>query len=234
MGKDKPGVFGRLRRAISGTLSDAVDSMSDPGQEVALMLDDLAAQLEQAQADLRQALVDRKVMERKLDEARKTSESWRARAEQAVRLADDKLARAALERRADAAREVGELEVGLAEQHRLVEEMTAGIKTSRAKLKALNQRRGTLMAQARAARRGVAPGAELGQGAASRLDEIEHKIAALEAYNEVVREVDGGRVQEAEIDARLAELDGRSAVDDELEALKAKMRGRGALPGAED
>ena len=38
---DKPGLFSRFKRAISSTLNDAVDAVTDPGQEIALMLDDL-------------------------------------------------------------------------------------------------------------------------------------------------------------------------------------------------
>lgn len=229
MSNDKPGMFGRLKRAISGTLSDAVDSISDPGQELALMLDDLATQIKQAEVDLKQGLVDKKVMERKLEEARKSEEQWTKRAEQAVKVGDDTLARAALERKAEISTEIRDAEVALVQQTKTVEEMGASIKESKKKLKVLNARRGTLMAQARAAKKGESLGSEFGSGAVSRLDEIEGKIAALEAYNEVMSETDGGRIEEAEIDAKLAALDERSAVDDELEALKAKMKAKGAL-----
>lgn len=234
MSNSKPGLFGRLKRAISGTLNEAVDSLSDPGQELALLLDDLAAQIKQAEADLKQGMVDKKVMERKLEEAQKKLEGWETRAEQAVKLGDDSLARAALERKAEVAQEVEDSKVALVQQTKLVEEMAVSIKESKKKLKALNQRRGTLMAQARAAKKGETIGSDFGSGAAGRLDEIEGKIAALEAYNEVMSETDGGRIEEASIDAKLAELDEKSAVDDELEALKAKMKAKAALTEAKD
>lgn len=234
MSSSKPGMFGRLKRAISGTINDAVDSISDPGQELALLLDDLATQIKEAEKDLKQGLVDKKVMERKLEESEKNVESWTKRAEQAVKLGDDTLARAALERKGELEREHEDAKVALVQQTRLVEDMAVGIKESKKKLKSLNQRRGTLMAQARAAKKGEAIGADFGSGAASRLDEIEGKIAALEAYNEVLAETDGARMEEAAIDAKLAALDERSAVDDELEALKAKMRAKGALKEADE
>ncbi len=234
MSNDKPGLFGRLKRAISGTLSDAVDSISDPGQELALLLDDLATQIQKAEGDLKQGLVDKKVMERKLEESRKNQESWTKRAEQAVKLDDDKLARAALERKGEISQEITDAELALAQQTKVVEEMRVSIKESKQKLRVLNQRRGTLMAQARAAKKGESLGTEFGTGAVSRLDEIEGKIATLEAYNEVMSESEGSRVEEAEIDAKLAALDEKSAVDDELEALKAKMKAKGALPEAKE
>jgi phage shock protein A len=229
MSSSKPGMFGRLKRAISGTINDAVDSISDPGQELALLLDDLATQIKEAEKDLKQGLVDKKVMERKLEDSEKSVANWTTRSEQAVKLGDDKLARAALERKGELTQEHEDAKVALAQQAQLVEDMGAGIKESKKKLKALNQRRGTLMAQARAAKKGEALGSDFGTGAASRLDEIEGKIAAIEAYNEVLQETDGARMEEAAIDAKLAALDDRSAVDDELDALKAKMKAKGAL-----
>src|SRR5690348_157379 len=98
---DKPGLFGRLRNSISSTLNSAVDAVSDPGQEVALMLDDLATQIQQAEKDLHQAVVDRKVMERKIEELAKNEKEWEKKAETALRLGDENLARQALKRKSE-------------------------------------------------------------------------------------------------------------------------------------
>ena len=65
------------------------------------MLDDLGHQITHAEKDLKQAVVDRKVQERKLDEARKKESEWTTRAEQALGLGDEQLARAALGRRTE-------------------------------------------------------------------------------------------------------------------------------------
>jgi phage shock protein A len=101
--------------------------------------------------------------------------------------------------------------------------MQQHIKQSKAKLKSLNLRRGSLMAQARAAKAGVAPGTLSDGGTFNRLDEIEHKIASLEALNEVSAELDDS-AKEAELEAKLASLAGDDELDDELAKLKAKMQ----------
>lgn len=227
----KPGFFKRLKNVISTGLNDAVDSVSDPGQELALMLDDLGAQIKQAEKDLHQAMVDRKMMERKIERLAKDEANWQGRAEQALKLGDDTLARAALERRGELAQEKKDAELAHLDQVKLVEDMKVHIKESKQKLKALNLRRGSLMAQARAAKRGDSTGAADTAGTGNRLDAIETKIAELEASNEVASEMRGDRVADAEIEARLRALDtgGGSAVDDELEALKAKLAAKGAL-----
>lgn len=228
---DKPGLFGRLRNSISSTLNSAVDAVSDPGQEVALMLDDLATQIQQAEKDLHQAVVDRKVMERKIEELAKNEKEWEKKAETALRLGDENLARQALKRKSEISAMLAETKQAHAEQSALVESMTKHVTESKKKLKMLNLRRGSLMAQARAAKRGVMPGQVSDGGTLGRLDEIEQQIAALEALNEVNAEM-SSEVQEAEIDAKLAALGGAdtSAVDDELAALKARMKAQQSLP----
>jgi phage shock protein A len=219
----KPGFFSRMRRAISSTVDDAMDSMSDPGQELALMLDDLASEIKQAEKDLKQAVVERKMMERKIAELDKKEQGWVARAEQAVKLGDETLARAALERKVEIAAERKEMEAALVEQTKLVEDMGEHIARSKKRLKSLNLRRGTLMAQARAAKQGGQSAASVGMAQSSRIDAIEDKIAALEAFNEVHAETAGAEAEEARIDAELRKLEGQSELDDELAALKAKI-----------
>lgn len=233
---DKPGLFSRIRKSVSGALNDAVDAVSDPGQEVALMLDDLAAQIGEGEKDLKQAVVDRKMMERKVEELHKSEKDWHARAEQALKLGDETLARDALRQKGDYSMQVRETEAALVEQRNLVDSMHDHIKQSKAKLKSLNLRRGSLMAQARAAKAGVAPGQLSDGGTFSRLDDIEHKIASLEALNEVSAEMSGSAAKEAEIDAKLQDLAGESELEDELAALKAKMAsaGKNQLPPSKD
>lgn len=229
---NKPGLFGRLKQAITSTLSDAVEAVSDPGQEIALMLDDLADQVKKSELDLKQAIVDQKMMERKLEQMRKDDAAWQARAEQAINIGDDVLARAALLRKTEIAAEVAGLDEGVVLQRKLVEDLRVGINASKAKLKALNLRRGSLMAQARAAKSsGGTTNMPNDGGAGVRMDAIEDKIARLEALNEVAAESADGRINEAQIDAKLSALEGKSEVDDALEALKTKMRAKALEEG---
>jgi phage shock protein A len=229
MSDKRPGLLGRLKNSISSTLTSAVDAVSDPGQEVALMLDDLATQIQQAERDLHQAVVDRKVMERKVETLAKDETEWQRKAETALRLGDENLARQALRRKGDISINLTETRTALTEQSNLVDAMSRHVTESKRKLKMLNLRRGSLMAQARAAKRGVMPGQLSDGGTLGRLDEIEQQIAALEALNEVNAEL-SSEVQDAELDAKLASLEGDTGVDDELAALKARMKAQQSLP----
>lgn len=231
---ERPGLLGRLKRAISATLNDAVEAVSDPGHEIALMLDDLADQIKQAERDLHQAVVDAKVMDRKLAEATKSEADWGKRAEQALRLGDEALARAALLRRGEVAAEKRATEETLVQHRQLIEDMKSGIAAAKSKHKTLNLRRGSLIAQARAHKKGLsAGGLAAGGRAGDRLGEIEDKIAQLEALNEVAAEDMSARAEEAAIDAKFARLAGEGGgdVDDALAALKAKIGANKALSG---
>ncbi len=228
MSTSKPGLFSRLKRAISSSLTDAVDAVSDPGQEVALMLDDLAAQLKHAEKDLQQMVVERKMLEKKLETLVADETSWQQRAERALGLGDETLARAALQRKTEITTERTTAEQAIADQRQVIEDMQSQIREGQSKWKTLNLRRGTLMARARAAKRGGTSG--LTSQAGSRMGDIEGRIAQLEAMNELAQEDIGGRAQEAAVDAKLAALDGDSKVDDALEQLKAKLKNQSALP----
>lgn len=232
---NKPGLFSRIKNTISSALNDAVDAVSDPGQEVALMIDDLKTQIQESEKDLRQAIVDRKMLERKIVELEASEKEWQSKAEQALKLGDEELARAALRRKGDYSMQIQEAKVGLAEQSKLAETMQKQIKEAKAKHKSLDLRRGSLMAQARAAKKGVSPGTLSDGGTLSRLDDIENKINQLEALNEVHAELDGDAAKEAEIDAKLADLGGDAELDDELAKLKAKMANpQKSLPEGDD
>lgn len=236
---DKPGIFGRIKRSISSALNDAVDAVSDPGQEIALMLDDLAEQIKQSERDLHQTIVDHKVMEKKIEGVIKSEAEWERRAEQAVRLGDETLARAALQRKVELSAEKAACQETLVEQRALIESMRSGLATAKSKHKQLNLRRGTLIAQARAAKKGSTPSGSIaaGGGAGARMDAIENRIAELEALNEVHAETLDSAAAEASIDAQLAALSrdsGVSEVDDALEALKAKMRAQQAIGDGKD
>ncbi|MCA9688245.1 MAG: PspA/IM30 family protein [Nannocystaceae bacterium] len=229
----KPGIFSRLKNSISSTLSDAVEAVSDPGQEVALMLDDLAAQIKKSEVDLRQAMVDYKVMERKREQIEKDESAWQARAEQAVKISDDTLARAALRRKGEISTEKRILDESMVEQRKLVESMRDGLKEARSRHKSLNLRRGSLMAQARAAKKGQDLSTEIasGGGAAARLNAIEDKISQLEALNEVNSAELSEKAAEVELESQFSKLDAVDELDDELASLKAKLNSKAITDG---
>ncbi len=230
----KEGFFSRLRRVISGAASDAVDAVRDPGSEIALAIDDLRAEIQKAEKDLKTALVERKVMERKVEELRGEVDGWQQRAERAVAAGDEELARAALRNKQDVTERLRATEEALAEQRALVERMKSEIDAAKRRWKTLDLRRGTLMAQARAQKAGLSSGGTGGDDPLSRLSAIESKISEMEAMQEVAAELSEDEREAAAVDAKFADLERDRGLDDELEALKARMRGERALPKGDE
>ena len=230
MSSKKPGLFSRLKTSISSALNDAVDAVSDPGQEVALMLDDLRDSLQKAEGDLKQGLVDRKMMEKKIEKLEVDEKAWQKRAEQALTLGDEALARAALEKKKEISAQLTATKSDLVQQKNYVDDLAGEIKRGKAKYKTLNLKRGTLVAQARAHKTSQGAG-DFGAGVAtSRISDIEAKIATIEAMNEVHAEMEGLTADEVEMDRKLAALDtGTDELDDELAALKKKLGVQPAL-----
>ncbi len=226
----KEGFFSRLRKAISGAASDAVDAVRDPGSEIALAIDDLAAEIKKAEKDLKTALVERKVMERKVEELQAEVDAWQGRAERALAAGDEELARAALRNKQDVVMRLDATKEALAEQRALVERMKAEIDAAKRRWKSLDLRRGTLMAQARAQKTQLRGGGVTGEEPLSRLAAIEARISEMEAMQEVAAELSEDEAGAAEVAAKFADLERDAGLDAELEALKAKMRGERALP----
>ncbi len=230
----KEGFFSRLRKAISGAASDAVDAVRDPGSEIALAIDDLAAEIKKAEKDLKTALVERKVMERKVEELQAEVDAWQGRAERALAAGDEELARAALRNKQDVVMRLDATKEALAEQRALVERMKAEIDAAKRRWKSLDLRRGTLMAQARAQKTQLRGGGVTGEEPLSRLAAIEARISEMEAMQEVAAELSEDEAGAAEVAAKFADLERDAGLDAELEALKAKMRGERALPEGDE
>lgn len=227
MSNSKPGLFGRLRRSISSQLNSVVDGLTDPGQEVALLIDDLAEQIKVAQGNLRQALVDQKVMEKKLAGLESSAKDWGKKAEQALKIGDESLARAALEQKKEVELKRQTVKEALDEQARTVDTMKVEIDRSTARHKELSLKRGTLMAQARANKQAEESGSAADSG--SGLADIEAKIDAMEAMHEAHAELSADKEREAQVAQQFEELEQQSEVEDELAALKAKLAGQKAL-----
>lgn len=204
-----------------------MDGLTDPGQEVALLIDDLADQIKVAQGNLRQALVDQKVMEKKLAGLDASVEDWGKKAEQALRIGDESLARAALEQKKEVEEKRLTVKEALADQERTVDTMRAEIDRSTARHKELSLKRGTLMAQARANKQAEETGSTADAG--SGLADIEAKIDAMEAMHEAHAELSADKEREAQVAQQFEELEQKSEVEDELAALKAKLAGQKAL-----
>ena len=94
-------ILGRLSNLIKSNLNSAVDKLSDPAKEVDLLITEMEEELVKLRGELRDALVQEKLAQKRVDEAYRNVQKWQEHAERAVRAGEDDLAKEALMRQAD-------------------------------------------------------------------------------------------------------------------------------------
>lgn len=218
-------VLSRLSTLLKSNLNDLVDGMQDPAKEFDQLVRDLEESAREARGEVAAALADEKRLVKQQERLRDEAGEWEARAEQALRVGDEALARAALVRKAEKDAEQAELARALQEQKVHVDQLVAALKALDARVEQVKLRQGTLRERARAAR---GPGASplSGQTKAFRdFDRMAHKIDAMEAAAGLDDALDPGAAARREADARLATLAEEARLDEALAALKKKLDG---------
>lgn len=215
------GIFDRFSRLIKSNATSAIDSLQDTAKEV----DQLVLEMEQAQKRAQKETLEQmaaaKLARTRLEGAERELSLWEGRAEEAVRQADDELARQALLR-------AGEAREAVAGARRELQEATATTAAQQEALKRIDQRlrevkarKGTILAK-------VALGKQQGlrTGSLDDFDRMADRIEGSESSGEAeveLAEVLGRGPADAQVDAKLARLDG-AGVEDRLAALKKKIQ----------
>ena len=157
------GILGRLSTLIKSNVNDAIDGMQDPAKEIDQMVRDMEDSARQARAEVAQCMGDEKRMQKRLAAVDGEIKTWTDRAEAAVRVGDDTLAKEALRRRAEKEAERAETQKSLQEQGVYVDQLAMALKALEARVKDVKLRQGTLREKARSAK-GVSPLAGQGVG----------------------------------------------------------------------
>jgi phage shock protein A len=196
------GVLDRMRSALAGTIAEIEEARRA------------------ATAELIGLRAGEKVMAARARELAAEADEWQHRAERAVRIDDDALAREALARRRWVIAELGQIQADRDQQARVVVEMLRGRRELEAALQRLKLHEGSVAAGLAAARTGATPLAAEGE-VWDRLDEAERRIE---------EESIVGELSEGEIDAtdlaqqKVTDLERAMRGEDALAELKRKMK----------
>lgn len=178
-------ILGRLSNLIKSNLNSAVDKLSDPAKEVDLLITEMEEELVKLRGELRDALVQEKLAQKRVDEAYRNVQKWQEHAERAVRAGEDDLAKEALMRQADGETKLQTAEGTLAEHSRIVAKLHSDLRGGEAKLTEIKGKREALKSRARAAHKQTT-----GEGSAfdrfsALVAEIEDKENQAEAMAEI-------------------------------------------------
>jgi phage shock protein A len=237
------GIFDRMGKVISSNMNALLDKAEDPKKNIDLIVEEMKDQIRQARKELVEAVAAEKVLRKKVEDLDADVEKWERRAELALKVNDEKLAREALVQKKRVVTDRDRAEALRAEQRATVITMKGELDRIEAKQKELEVKKGTIAAQVKQARGGGGAeglGAKSPGGAFAEFrrmeDQIDTQVAEVAAHREVDDALRDGRMDADDLESKFAQLEGRGGgggssdkpggpeIDDELAALKKKIR----------
>lgn len=234
-----------MGRAISANFNSLIDRLEDPRKSVEQTVLEMREQIRAARQEVVRAVAAEKQLRSKVEGLDKEVEKWEKRAELAVARNDDGLAREALLQKRRLIAERDRAEALRAEQRGAALEMKQELERMEQKVKEVEARKGTIVAQVQQSRAGGGAeglGARPGGGAFEEFRRMEEQIEGVEAAVEVQRELDEvlnprgpTGLSPAEVEAKFRALEAgltdtepsspeKSEVDQELDQLKKRIR----------
>ncbi len=239
------GIFDRMSKVISSNVNTLLDKAEDPKKSVDLMIEQMHDQLRKGRQDVVSAVAAEKQLRTKIQELDDEVAKWQRRAELAMKASDEPLAREALLQKNRVVSERDRAEALRAQQRGIALRMKDDLERADAKLKELEARKGTIVAQYMQARagggaQGLGANAPAGSTAFDDFQRMEEKIERADLETEAMREVQDaldpgkarGGMSRDEVEAQFEKLESGTgaasnadaAIDDELNRLRTKVR----------
>lgn len=216
-------IFERLRRITQANVHHVLDKMESPEK----MLKDSIRTMEDALKEAKQAAADYaltlKKAEKEQEQLKRLRAEWQHKAEEAVRLGDDHLARTALQEKGKAEERAKSLQPSIDERGKRYGELRENLAKLQDQLKEAQIKLSDLQSRKQAASAQKTFDQHLGKaagGAASGFDKFESDVIQSEAEAEIEHDLKGIGDAEAGLSEKAAELQ----VDAELEELKKRLK----------
>lgn len=216
------GIFSRITDIFKANVNDALDNAEDPEKMLKQMVIEMEESINKTTLAVAQAISNEKSLERKLDKAKKEVTNWEEKAKIALTSGREDLAKAALEKRAVAQKNVGDLEPLLVSASSTSVKLREQLNTLKSKLEEARTRQSTLIARSTAAKaqKNIAQSMSgVGSDAFSKFDKFETKVEEMESEATAHEELAG---LDSDLDSQFRELETES-VDNDLDKLKAEM-----------
>ncbi len=221
------GIFSRISDIFKSNVNDALDKAEDPEKMLKQMIIEMEESVNKATLAVANSIANEKSLERKLEKARLEMNDWEKKAVQALQANREDLARAALEKKNIAVKNVADLEPIYQTAKVTADKMRQQLNSLKAKLDEARSRQSTLIARSQAAKaqKQIAQSfSGVGSDAFSKFDKYEGKIEQLESQAEAFDTLAG---ENTKLEDEFKMLNTSASVDGDLLALKAKM---GMLP----
>lgn len=221
------GIFNRVSDIFKANINDMLDKAEDPEKMLKQMVIEMEESVNKTTLAVASSIANEKQLEHKIEKAKADNTDWEQKAVQALTAGREDLARAALEKKAIAERNINDLQPIYQQAKATAEKMREQLNALKAKLDEARMRQSTLIARAQAAKaqKQIAQAfSGVGSDAFGKFDKYESKIEQLEAEAQAHEMLAGN---DARLEDEFKKLDTSSTVDTKLLELKKKM---GLLP----
>lgn len=216
------GIFNRMSDVIKANINDLLDKAEDPEKMIKQMVLEMEESVNKATLSVAQAIANEKQLERRLEKEKANVADWQSKAEQAVNANREDLAKAALEKRIVAQKNVDDLLPTLQSAKATADRLKSQLDQLRKKLDEARSRQNTLIARSNAAKAEKQLNQAMngtGSDAFSKFEKFENKVEQMEAEAEAFGELNSSDKSLEEEFANLSSPD----IDNELAKLKAQM-----------
>lgn len=216
------GIFSRISDIFRSNVNDALDKAEDNEKMLKQMVLDMEESVNKTTIAVANAIANQKNLERKLEKAKSESADWEKKATFALTQNREDMARAALERKSIADKNIASLQPLVVQATATANKSREQLNVLKTKLDEARMRESTLIARSQTAKSQTMIAKQMagvGKDSFSKFDKFEAKIEGQEAQADAFQQLAG---ESTSLDDQFAQL-GSATVDQDLLALKAKM-----------
>jgi phage shock protein A len=224
------GIFRRVSDILTANVNDMLDRAENPEKLIRQVIREMDEAVQAAKRNVAQVIAGQKKLEKELQTNKRLCEEWQRKAQQAVEMDRDDLARTALGRKREHENLVATLEQQHTSGQQSVDNLRQTLKGLEAKLADAKRRKMVLVARKKTAEAQMAAQGNLARGADSskagsfaRFERFEEQVDDLEAEAQALQEINEA---EATAEAEFEGMDQGADIEIELEQLKRKVKGK--------
>ena len=223
-------MFKRISDVISANLNDLIDRVEDPERMIKQIIREMEENISKAKEGVIEAIASEKQLQKDLEQHRRQSSEWQKKAEEALQVDKEELARAALIRKKEHDNIIKALEPSWEAAKNTSERLKTQLHALEAKLEEARRKRSTLVARHRAAEARqhmdkTLANFQAGLDAQANFARMEDKVTEMEARVEAAAELHSDASQ---LEKDFLAMEVEQEVDNELAALKRKVAGQQA------
>jgi phage shock protein A len=221
-------MFKRISDVISANLNDLIDRVEDPERMIKQIIREMEENISKAKAGVIEAIASEKQLQKDLEQHRRQSAEWQKKAEEALLVNKEELARAALMRKKEHDNLIKALDPSWEAAKNTSERLKTQLHALEAKLEEARRKRSTLVARQRAAEARqhmdkTLANFQTGLDAQANFARMEDKVTEMETRAEAAAELSGDASQ---LEKDFLAMEVEQEVADELAALKKKVAGQ--------